>query len=186
MKKLVAMILAAAVCLSLVPAALADTFLTPKEMTQLTEYSYDLAMDYIADREWEGCTWLLERVNVNFWLPDEVRDLALSKEVMDEGVLGRYSSETLALQISLVDYGGIDLDTYLEIVTKQGFIDPRIAPVNGVDFAIYDEPMDGAALCRVAATVLPDGQFLEFIYYAATEVLGEQIEGSIATIRFQD
>lgn len=185
MKRFAALILALALCLSLIPAALADMHLSEGEMTQLTEYSYELALQYIGDREWEGRTRNLKQVSAKFWLPTEVENLELPQEAIDAGVLARYVSEMLAVQVRTVDYGELDLEDYLEIVTEQGFINPRIAPVNGVDFVIYDEPMDGVVLCRVAATVLPEGQFLEFIYYAVSEDVSEQIEGSIATIRFQ-
>ena len=186
MKRFAALILALALCLSLIPAALADTHLSGEEMTQLTEYSYELALQYIGDREWEGRTRNLKQVSAKFWLPAEVEKLELPQEAIDAGVLARYVSEMLAVQVRIVRYNEVDMDNYLEIVTDLGFENPRIAPVNGVDFVIYDEPVDEFELCRVAATVLPDGQFLEFIYYAVSEDVGEQIEGSIATIRFID
>lgn len=185
MKKFISVILALAVCLSLVPTALADTHMVEKDMVQLTEYSYELALQYIADREWEGLSRKLKQVNAVFWLPNTLEKIELPQNAIDSGVLGRYYSEALSVQVGLVDYGGIGLEEYLEIVTKQGFENARIAPVNGVDFVIYDEPVDEFELCRVAATVMLDGQFLEFIYYAASENVSEHIEGSIATIRFQ-
>ena len=90
------------------------------------------------------------------------------------------------VRVSVVNYGEITLEEYLQSVTDSGYIDPRIDVVNGVDFVIYDEPMKDCPLCRVAAARTSDGSFLEFIYMTVNEELGDQIEASIATIRFTE
>lgn len=186
MKKLIALILAAAVCLSLVPASLAETQMSEAEMTQLTEYDYDLALKYIADREWEGITRNVDGVNALFWLPSYMVKMELTQEAKDSGVLSCYYCDTFMVQVRMANYGGISLEDYLERVTGSGFDNARIAPVNGMDFVIYDEPVDGCAICRVAAAPVPGDLFLEFIYYALEEEIDAEIEGSIATIRFED
>lgn len=184
MKKIAALILALALCLSMLPGTASASHLTEDEMTKLTEYSYDLAMTYIADHEWEGLTWNVEGANAKFWLPWDLFQVEMKEKV--SGLLGYYISENLQVRVSVVNYGELSPEDYLQSVIDNGYRNARIVPVNGVDFVIYDEPIKNIPLCRVAATQASSGVYLEFIYYAADGKLSDQINGSIATIRFVD
>lgn len=179
MKKVLALVLTLVLCLPLAPAA----FSAEEEKMELADYTYESAKEVIAAAGWEGisCT-VAER---KFWLPVEMKRMELTEEAKEAGYLACYLSANFMLSVACLDYDGISLEDYLNIVTENGVRDPHMEEVNGVDTVIYDEPQEDGTLCRIAAMTEPDGRFLEFVFRTNSEDLDFLIHVCIATIHSQ-
>lgn len=191
MKRFAALILALALCLSLIPAALASEpdskpYSEPEELTELKElkdYTYESAWEVITTNMWEGVSCSVNEAKLKFWLPAGVVRMELTEKAKAAGYLISYGAPDLLLIVSYMDYDGISLEEYLEIVTDSGYENARMEEVNGIDTVIYDEPQEDGTLCRVAASVAENGRFLEFVYRTNDSRLDFAINVSIATIR---
>lgn len=181
MKKVTAMLLAMVLCLSLLPMAGAV-----EEEPELAGYTYEDALHYIGERNWEGFSTNITEANAVVWMPNFMTRLEVPEEAAEAGVLKAYGSKYLVVQMILSDYGDESLEDYLDAIPEEGGLNARIEQVNEADWLIYDRELENAALCRVAAAKLPEGKFLEVIYMAMDESLDSWIEASIATLRFRD
>lgn len=179
MKKTLALLLTLVICLSMFPMAQADDRV-------LESYDYNAAIQFIGEMGWEGISASIKQANAVFWLPNTMTQGEVSEEYQAMGVVKGYVSRNLIVQIQMADYQDDTLEDYLAAAEKEGCLNPRIEQVNGVDWLIYDTEMEDAAICRVAASKLADGQFLEVVYFAMDEELDSVIEASIATLRFRE
>lgn len=182
MKKLTALILAMLLCLSLLPMAWADS----EEEPELAGYTYQDALTYISEMEWEGFSTNIKEANAVLWLPAFMNRAKVPEEMAEAGVLKAYVSEYLIVQIRLVDYGDETLEDYLEAVSEEGGKNQRIEQVNEADWLIYDVETKKAGICRVVAGKLSDGKFLEAVYMSGSKQMESMIEASIATLRFRE
>ena len=179
MKKVIAMLLVTVLCLSLLPMAGAVE-------EELAGYTYEDALHYIGEMNWEGFSTNIKEANAVLWLPSFMTRLEVPEEMTKAGVLKAYGSEHLIVQMILSDYGDETLEDYLDAIPEEGGLNARIEQVNDIDWLIYDRDIENAALCRVVATKLSDGKFLEVIYMAVNKSLDSRIEASIATLRCRD
>lgn len=183
MKKLVSLLLAMLLCLTLLPMAQADN---EEEEPVLGGYTHKDAMEFIGEMKWEGFSTNIKEANAVLWLPSFMTRLELTEEMTEAGVLKVYAAEGFIVQISLANYGDETLEDYLAAVPEEGGLNGRIEQVNDCDWLIYDRELEDAAICRIAAGKLPDGAFLEVVYLAGSEEMDSMIEASIATLRFRE
>lgn len=180
MKRIISLIVVLALCLSLVPAALASEAEVIKE---LKDYTYESAWEVITTNMWEGVTCNISDANLKFWLPAGVTRIELNEKALASGYLVCYGAPDLMVTVAYMDYDGISLEKYLDIVTDSGYKNAKMEQVNGVGTVIYDEPQKDGTLCRVAASVAEDGRFLEFVFRTNDSKLDFAINVSIASIR---
>ena len=183
MKKVTALMLAMLLCLSLLPRVQAEN---EEPEPELAGYTYEDALHYIGEMGWEGFSGSINAVNAVVWLPNFMSRVEVTEEMTKAGVLKSYASEYLIVQIVLADYGDETLEDYLEAIPEEGGLNERIEQVNERDWLIYDREIKNVALCRLAATKLPEGKFLEIMYIAGDVALNNMIETSIASLRFRE
>ena len=94
MKKVTAMLLAMVLCLSLLPMAGAV-----EEEPELAGYTYEDALHYIGERNWEGFSTNITEANAVVWMPSFMTRLEVPEEAAKAGVLKAYGSEYLIVQI---------------------------------------------------------------------------------------
>lgn len=178
MKRMTALLLTLALCLSMLPAAYAAD---PK----LESFTYKAAMNYISEMEWEGVSVNVKEAKMVFWVPNTLARIEPPEDMVEAGVVKAYAAQDLVVQVVMADYGEETLEEYLEAAKEEKCKKARIEQVNDVDWLIFDREMEGVAVCRVAAAKLPDGQFVEVFYYALNSKLSNMINASIATLRFR-
>ena len=174
-KKWIAVTAALALSASLIPGAMAAEMkeYTLEEADTLTDlYGYD---GYKAD---------IPGTDFTMWYRDTMIDVEITEEGQKQGYLLASIGPTCMLSVKLLDEN-ISLEEYTKQVQEGISPSAEIQKVNDVDFAIYDEPENDGVLCRVAATALPEGKILEFVYVYKEDSVLPEINCSIASIHLK-
>lgn len=169
-----AWMLAFALCLSSFSVAFADD-------PVLEEYTNEAAWEIIYDYNLEGYSETLKEVGLRFWFVNYLEKISLTEEMEASGYLGFYACDNLRLVVLRQDYG-MDLEQYHAEVIEAGYKEVELADVNGREFVLYNEPMRDGSFCRVAAAELPDGEILEFVFYADDASRAIYFDLTVATI----
>lgn len=170
--KWIAAAAALALSASLIPGAMAAEMkeYTLEEADRLTDlYRYD---GYQAD---------IPGTDFTMWYRDTMLDVEITEEGQSQGYLMASIGPECMLSVKLLDEN-ISLEEYTKRVQEGVSPSAEIQKVNDVDFAIYDEPENEGVFCRVAATALPEGKILEFIYVYKKDSVLPEINCSIASI----
>lgn len=147
---------------------------TLEEADRLTDsYGYD---GYQAD---------IPGTDFTMWYRDSMLDVEITEEGQSQGYLMASIGKTCMLSVKLLD-DKMTLEEYTKAVRDGVAPSAKTCKVNDVDFVVYDEPVNDGVSCRVAATVLPEGKILEFVYVYRESYVLTEIECSIASIRLKD
>lgn len=168
MKKLVSLLLALTICLSVAGVAAAMYYSEEFMPVELTDYTWDSAFAVIDAYGFEGCTIKVKDCGISIWLPNELEDVPLTDEMIAEGFYAAYADWMEALAIEIVHYANINttFDAFVSDLKANGM--KRVTPteINGMQFVIYRDPAYRDEItCRVASTVCEDGTVLEFVSY---------------------
>ena len=161
--KWIAAVAALALSASLIPGAMAAEMkeYTLEEADRLTDlYRYD---GYQAD---------IPGTDFTMWYRDTMLDVEITEEGQSQGYLMASIGLDCMLSVKLLDEN-ISLEDYTKRVQESVSPSAEIQKVNDVDFAMF---------CRVAATALPEGKILEFIYVYKKDSVLPEINCSIASI----
>ncbi|MGM9604194.1 MAG: hypothetical protein ACI3XG_03945 [Faecousia sp.] len=162
MKKLISVLMVLALCLSLVPAALAaetESVITWEEVEAL-----------IAEEGWEGGFVELPEVGLKIWVPSVLGPVELTQEDVEASYIAYFITEdgSAALGITLYE-AGMTEDEVLAYLLESGCEDAEIAVINGTNFITYTNVTDEGVVCNVATLVSEDGYALEFAFSAGDE-----------------
>ena len=174
-KKWIAVTAALALSASLIPGAMAAEMkeYTLEEADTLTDlYGYD---GYKAD---------IPGTDFTMWYRNTMLDVEITEEGQKQGYLLASIGPKCMLSVKLLDVD-MTLEEYTKAVQEGVSPSAEIQKVNDVDFAIYDEPENDGVLCRVAATALPEGKILEFVYVYKEDSVLPEINCSIASIHLK-
>ena len=162
MKKFLSILMVLALCLSLVPAALAaetESIITWEEVAPL-----------IVEEGWEGSFVELPDVELKLWVPVGLLSVELSEEDLQEGYIAYFMTEDgdAALGVTLVD-AGLTQETLLAALEEMGIEDAGYTMINGVNFITYTNVIDDTTVCNVASLVNENGYVLELAFTAGDE-----------------
>ena len=139
--------------------ALSASLIPGAMAAEMKEYTLEEA-DRLTDLyRYDGYQADIPGTDFTMWYRDTMLDVEITEEGQSQGYL----------------MASIGLDCMLSVK----LLDEK---VNDVDFAIYDEPENEGVFCRVAATALPEGKILEFIYVYKKDSVLPEINCSIASI----
>lgn len=162
MKKFLSILMVLALCLSLVPAALAtetESIITWEEVAPLIE-----------EEGWEGDFVELPDVELKLWVPVGLLPVELNEEALEIGYIAYFMSEdeSVALGVTLTDAGMTEEDL-LTTLADMGVEDAGYTMINGVNFITYTNVLESGVVCNVASLVNENGYVLEFAFTAGDE-----------------
>lgn len=156
MKKIVAMLLALALCLSTAFAA---------------EINWADYADAAAQLDPNAKTWTLNAVNCSLWVPEVLQYVELTDEDIEAGYTAYWCTEdgTAALGVQYVDMDGITLEDYAALLVDMGVTDVEENTVNGLPCITYSYTDEDGASSNVVAFTTDAGYVLEFAFTAGDE-----------------
>lgn len=162
MKKFLSILMVLALCLSLVPAALAaetESVITWEEVAPL-----------IVEEGWEGEFVELPDVELKLWIPVGLLPLELTEEDLERDYIAYFRSEdgAAALGVTLTD-AGLTEEELLVALEDLGVEDAGYTLINGINFITYTNVIDDDTVCNVATLVNEHGYVLEFAFTAGDE-----------------
>lgn len=155
MKKLIAMITALVLCLSLVSAVSAEEVFT---------MDWEAMEAGIAEAGVEGEFYKLGGVNVLVWVPNFMELDELTDEDIENGFIAYFADEngasTLAVTLNEVD---MDIEAGMEFLIDAGVTEIEEVRINGLRALMYSYENDAGEL-RVGVSMFSKGYNLEFTF----------------------
>lgn len=168
-----------------VALALSASLMPGVAEAKIDEYTLEQAEAEMDANGYDGYKADIPGTNFTMWYRDTMMDAELTEEGQAQGYLMVSIGKTCMLSVKLLD-DKMTLEEYTKAVRDGVAPSAKTCKVNDVDFVVYDEPVNDGVSCRVAATVLPEGKILEFVYVYRESYVLTEIECSIASIRLKD
>ncbi len=178
MKKMLALLLAAALLAGAVPAASASEETERVERVDIEEYTWEEALDAIAAQRWEGIRYTLKECKLKYWAPVTAVKYELTEEANQAGYLAYFvnSDESLTLMVTR-SAAEVTMEDFQEELEEYGAKNMRVQNINGVDWLLYEDPLavqkpksseDYAPRCLVASQPTEEG-VVEFVFFVQSE-----------------
>lgn len=128
MKKLTAILVVLAMCLSMIPAVFAENAISWADVEAV-----------VAENNWEGEFKTFEEIAVQIWIPAVLQDCELSEEDAEAGYIGYYMTEdeSAAVGVQYVNSDGMSLEDYTAFVTENGGTEIEVGTVNELPCVTY-------------------------------------------------
>ena len=159
MKKIVAILLALALCLGTAFAA------------EVSEITWADVADAAAQIDPNGQIWTLNGINCAVWIPEVLKYVELSQEEIDAGYLAYWATEDNTAAMG-VQYGNVDdlsLDEYAAMLAEMGISDIETGYVNGLYCVTYSYTNEEGISSNVVAFALEGDNIVEFSFTAGDE-----------------
>ena len=172
MKKIVAILMALALCLSTAFAA---------------EINWADVADTAAQLDPNAQFWTLNAVKCTVWVPEVLQYVELTDEDIEAGYTAYWCTEdgTAAMGVQYVDMDGASLADYAAMLADMGIADIEEHVVNGIPCITYSYTNEEGAASRVVAFTVDNGYVLEFSFTAGDEgyeVVSDIIAASIQRV----
>jgi len=178
MKKMLVLLLAAALLVSAIPAAGASGEPREIERVDIEEYTWEEALSAIRAELWEGIRYTLKDCQLKYWAPTTMVKAELTEEAKAAGYLAWFVSidDSLTLAVTRAS-AEITLKDFREGMEEYGAENIRVQNINGLDWLLYEDPAVGqkpqnsedyGMRCLVASLPTENG-VVEFVFYAQSE-----------------
>lgn len=156
MKKIVAILLALALCLSTAFAG---------------EANWADVADTAAQMDPNGKFWTLNAVNCTLWIPEMLQYVELTQDDIDAGYTAYWCTEdgSAALGVQYIDVDGMSLTDYAAELVEMGIEKVQEEMVNGIPCVTYTYTDEDGVTCNVVAITTEAGYVLEFAFTAGDE-----------------
>lgn len=183
MKKVLSLLCAIILVVSLVPSAFAAN--EKNKLPTLREYSFDGAMDIAMNLGWDGKVHKLPKVGMKIWLSSILKEVELSQEDEDDGYRYAYQTEDGGMILTVTSSNlGMSTKEFLSELKAAKFQNIGQITLNKADCVLYIDPTVEDYVCRVASFVQDDGSVTEFVfYYVDIPELALLTETCVASIR---
>lgn len=155
MKKILAILLALALCLSAAFAA---------------EINWADVADQAAEMAPSAQFWTLNAVNCKIWIPDVLQYIELSEDDIDAGYIAYWCTEdgSAAVGVQYVNMDGTSLEEYAAWLTENGFTVEE-GVLNGLSCISYSWVSEEGVASNVVSFTTAAGYILEFSFTAGDE-----------------
>lgn len=193
MKKIAALLLAAVLCVSVIPAAGASEDKTAR--VDIVEYTWEEALDAIGAAEWEGLRYTLKDAKLKYWLPYEFTRAEITEAVKQAGYLAYHVSADQSLVMAVTRSEAVTTqEDFIEALEDYDAADVRVQNINGMDWILYEDvnfrqkpsgTNEYGFRCLVAAQPTEKG-VVEFVFYiqsAEAEYMANVIMASMESVK---
>ena len=160
LRKLMALLLALVMCLSLASFALADEEAEDAEIPELNWE--DVAEEVEASIPGEFVVF--DEIYAAMYVPDIMLPQELTEEDVEAGYIAYFATEEedAAIAVMYVDGEGMDLEAYFDFLAEEdGITDLEVVIINGIVYVSYVIPETD---CMCLATDTEMGYILEFTF----------------------
>ncbi len=176
MKKIFALLLAAVLCVSVIPAAGASDEETVDKTTRvdIVDYTWEEALDAIGAAKWEGVRYTLKDAGLKYWAPHELAKMNLTDEGKQTGYLAYHLCADQSLVMAVTRSETVTpQEDFIKVLEDYGAADVRVQNINGADWILYEDANlrkkpsgtnEYGFRCLVAACPTEEG-VVEFVFY---------------------